>query len=128
MATTGAISLSSATATTNQPISVTLTLTNGGATAVSVVDAVIQLTPTNAPAGVGVFPLGPGVNLVVPGSSGTLALTTGLVPYSPGAAGNVSSAYPSSEVYTIGATALMSDGSTVNATTATLTVTAQTPG
>ena len=65
---------------------------------------------------------------MVPGSSGTLALTTGLVPYSPGAAGNVSSAYPSSEVYTIGATALMSDGSTVNATTATLTVTAQTPG
>ncbi len=128
MATTGAITLSSSTATTSQLVTVTLTLTNGGTVAVNVTSAIITWTPTTAPAGCGVLATGPGQVVAVPGSSGTLALSTGFVPYSPAAQGNTTSAYPSSETYTIGATALMSDGSTVTATTATLTVSANTVG
>lgn len=124
MATTGAITLSSATATTGQPIAVTLTLTNGGSVAVTVLSAFLTLSPVNAPAGIGQMPLGPSQPNSVAGSSGTLALTTGFTPYSPPAQGNVSAATPPTEVYTIGATALMSDGTTVTATTSTLTVSA----
>jgi hypothetical protein len=123
MATTGAITLSSSTAVAGPPgVLVTLTLTNGGTAAVTVLSGALTISPIGAPAAAGQLPLGPGYPITVNGSSGTLALSTQFVPYAPPANSNASAANTPSLVYTIGALVTMSDGSVVSATTATLTV------
>lgn len=124
MATTAAITLSSATATPSKLVDVTCTVSNSGASAVTVRDIVAIVTPTTATtqavaASPGTPVIQPGVNSSVAagGSTAYHWKTTAFAPPAASVGG-----LPASYVYDIGARVRMSDGSTVDASTATLTV------
>lgn len=129
MAITAAITLSASTINANQKTTATCTVTNSGSSAVNVT----AMTPFAAPTGttkqsvscaVGMPPLGPGMTVAVPGSSGTLAVLFDVIPQAPQAnttaPGQV--AEPTSFQYDIGCYVYTSDGSQVAATVATVTV------
>lgn len=104
------------TGTPTPPVLVTMTFTNGSAGSVNVLG--IQPTvPLQAPFLLGSPPTGFGQPVTVPGS-GTLAISWSIIPLAPTSAPLGSAG----QTYAIGATASMSDGSQVVATTSTLTV------
>ena len=125
MAITAAMTLSSATATAEQQVTATCTVTNTGANAVSVTAIVPTAPPTGVTNGstamaLGNPPIGPGLAVSVPGSSGTLALSWGVIAHAPSSGYGL--AEPASQIYDIGALVYTSDGSVTSATTTTLTV------
>ena len=120
MAISAAVTLSKSSASVNMPVVATVTITNSGGAAVTVtsIQPIVQTTNfanDGLPAAIGVIAQGPGINLAVPGSSGTLALGYSLVGFAPA---------PASGTYTVGALVYTSDGSVTSASTASLTVTA----
>ncbi len=124
MSCTSAVTVNPSTVTENQPVTVTVTITNGGSTALNVVS--IQPTAIftggsqngTIPGNFGSVPIGTGLNVSVPGSSGTLAVPIGFVPF----VGTTLADGTGSGTITLGATVTMSDGSQHNASTTTLTV------
>ena len=81
-------------------------------------------TTTSVSAGRGMPPVGPGLNAVVPGSSGTLVLNWPVAIY--GGWGGYGLAEPASQVFTVGAIIYTSDGQAVASSTANFTYTAPT--
>lgn len=125
MSISAAITLSSATAKSEQPVTATCTVTNTGSVAVNVTAIVPSITPHSATyqsvaANAGMPGVGGAFATSVPGSSGTLAITFPVVAHAPGS--TYQNAEPSSFVYDVGATVYTSDGSATAATTTTLTV------
>lgn len=125
MAITATTALSSATAKSGQVVTATVTVTNSGGAAVSVLGMQPTAPINGATAGstsiaLGVPPLGPGMTTSV-AASGTLALSFGVVAHEPTTSEGL--AETASVVYSIGATIYTSDGSVTAATPTTLTVT-----
>lgn len=147
MAITAAITMGSATSKALQKTAASLVITNTGASAVSVTNVVPYvtvsgLTPRQTDVNLGLPPIGPGMPVSVPGSSGTLTMSFDVVPLEPhiptygtnpfpssgpGMPSGVTPlppiAEPQSIVYAVGATVYTSDGSVTTATTGSLTVT-----
>lgn len=120
MAVTAAIALSAAAIKAGQTSRATLTVTNGGAADVLVTGIQPTVSPATAPLSLGQAPWGAAFPQTV-AASGSTDFPFDAAPYAPTADGGV--AEPASRAYTIGATVLINDGSTVYASTATLTVT-----
>src|SRR3954469_6374889 len=123
MAITASVALSSATATTGQRIAVALTVSNSGASAVTVTGIRPMMSPQNSTkettaVAQGLAPLGPGMTVSV-AASGSTTFAYDVVPFSPTSGYGL--AMPSSQVYDVGATVYTSDGSVTDATSATLT-------
>lgn len=121
MAITATIALtpSSVSAGASPPVTVTLTVSNSGASDVTI-NYIVPIAEPNGstkgsvPIGMGVPPLGPGMDTTVP-AGGSLKVTWALVVHGPQAAGTV--------YYDIGAEVITSDGSITRPTVATLTAT-----
>lgn len=129
MAITAAMTVSSATCTAGQTVTATCTVTNSGASAVTVLGVMPIAPPHSATNGstavaLGRPPLGPGMTTSVAGSNGTLALSWGVIPHAP--ASGEGWEEPASQVYDLGAIVYTSDGSVTAATTTTLTVSSPT--
>lgn len=133
MAITAAIALSSATCKVGQSVTALLTVTNGNAEAVQVVECTPLAFPsgrkTPAPIGLGLPPIAPGQTVNVP-AGGTLVLRWGVTPLAPvprapayDSDGAVSNS--ASQVYDVGAELKTSDGT--NPSVSTTTLTASTP-
>ena len=121
MAITATIALTPSTvkAGASPPVTVTLTVSNSGASDVTITNIVPIAEPHSStkgsvPIGMGVPPLGPGMDVTVP-AGGSLKVTWALVVHGPQAAGTV--------YYDIGADVTTSDGSITRPTVATLTAT-----
>lgn len=147
MAITAAMTVGSATAKTLAKTACTCTVTNTGASAVSVTNVVPYatvsgLTPRQVNMNLGMPPIGPGMPVSVPGSSGTLAMSWDAVALEPHVPTYTNNPFPSSGpgmpsgatplppiaepqsiVYAVGATVYTSDGSVTTASTTTITVT-----
>lgn len=123
MAITASVALSSATATAGQKVSVALTVSNSGGSAVSVTGIKPMMSPQNSTlestAGAqGMAPLGPGMTVSV-AASGSTVFAYDIVPFSPTSGYGL--AMPASQVFDIGATVYTSDGAVTDATSTTLT-------
>ena len=144
MALTETLALSASTVTAPLQVTATLTVSNSGATAVSVVGAQPFATAQSGmgtqscAVNVGQVNITAGMNNVVP-ASGTLVLTFGITamapiattyptnPFGTGPAGNtitplIPLAMPNQQVYTIGCLVYGNDGSVSSPSTTTLTV------
>lgn len=127
MAITATIALSSATCVAEQPIAVTVTVSNSGLAAVTVLN-IVPTAPINGTTAEtsaiakGQPPTGPGMTVSV-AASGSTPFTWLVVPHAPTTDGTSTPAEPASLVYSIGATITTSDGAVTVATPATLTVT-----
>lgn len=120
MATTAAIALSDSSIQAGQTSRATLTVTNGDATDVLVMGIQPTVSPPTAPIALGQAPWGAGFSQTV-AASGSTAFAFDVAPAAPTT--DADSTQPDSRVYTIGATVLLNNGSTIYASTAALTVT-----
>lgn len=124
MAITAAITLSSATATAGQKVTVTCTVSNSAGSAVTVTDIRPMVSPQGSTAETtasspGVPALGPGMTVSVAGS-GSTAFSYDMIAHAP--TSGLGLAMPAFQVYDIGATVYTSDGAITDATSTTLTV------
>ena len=131
MAITAAVTVSPSSISVGQNCTMTVTVTNTGTGSVTVLNVVPSVILTGSSSNqqtssmnIGQVPIGTGLNVTVPGSSGTLALQIGLAPQ----AGSTGPTGTGSGTFTLGAQVQTSDGSNVAASTTTLTVNAFTQG
>ncbi len=123
MAITASVALSSATATIGQRVSVALTVSNSGGSAVTVTGIRPMMSPQNSTlettsVAQGTVPLGPGMTVSVAGSGSTV-FAYDVIPFTPTSGYGL--AMPATQVYDVGATVYTSDGAVTDATSATLT-------
>lgn len=126
MSKTAAMTLSSATAKTNQAVTATCTITNNDGAAVNVTSIqptapVTGTTPGSTPVSLGMPALGGAFPTSVAASGGTLAVSWPVVGFAP-ITSYGQGAEQDSLVYDIGATVYLSDGTILTASTTTLTV------
>ncbi len=124
MAITASVALSSATATTGQRVSVALTVSNSGGSAVDVTCIRPMMSPASSTlettsVAQGTVPLGPGQTTSV-AASGSTVFAYDVLPFAPTSGYGL--AMPASQVYDVGATVYTSDGAVTDATSTTLTV------
>lgn len=122
MAVTAAITLSSATCLTGQPVAVTCTLTNGGSSDATLVGIQPSKSPSTGPIQLGGAPRGGSFPMSIAASGGTLKVSWTAVPEAPASSNGLAS--PATFAYSLGAYFQASDGSYGAATPSTLTVSA----